>query len=370
MKPYYVILTGSKNNAGDFLIKYRAKQLFSQLRTDRDIVDFDAWKKFTPENLEIINGAKALILMGGPALQYEMYPKIYALTDSLADIKVPIITMGIGYKDLSGTWERTSSYELTQPSISLLNKIAENEYSSSVRDYHTLNVLLSKGYSNFKMTGCPALYDLDFIQKPFQINRDFKNICFSLGVSYMQNEGMNTLMRDCILRIKKYFSKSNFTLMFHHKIDESKPKQKEMILWLRDNQVDYIDISGSSDLLVKNYSNADFHIGFRVHAHIFMSSISKPSILLNEDSRGKALYHVVNGLIFDAYDTKKLHLIERIKTKISGVSDFYAANFSVLNDIENNIQYEIDNQFPRMSATRVMIDHHYQQMVLFLKQLP
>lgn len=27
MKPYYVLLTGSKNNSGDYLIKYRAKEL-------------------------------------------------------------------------------------------------------------------------------------------------------------------------------------------------------------------------------------------------------------------------------------------------------------------------------------------------------
>jgi len=31
MKDHYGILTGSKNNAGDFLIKYRAKQLFAAL---------------------------------------------------------------------------------------------------------------------------------------------------------------------------------------------------------------------------------------------------------------------------------------------------------------------------------------------------
>lgn len=44
MKDYYVILTGSKNNAGDFLIKCRAKneKLFAALRPDRDIVDLDA----------------------------------------------------------------------------------------------------------------------------------------------------------------------------------------------------------------------------------------------------------------------------------------------------------------------------------------
>ena len=41
MKDQYVILTGSKNNAGDYLIKYRAKQLFANLRPDRKIIDIN-----------------------------------------------------------------------------------------------------------------------------------------------------------------------------------------------------------------------------------------------------------------------------------------------------------------------------------------
>ena len=44
MNESYVILTGSKNNAGDFLIKHRAKQLFAKLRPNREIIDLNAWE--------------------------------------------------------------------------------------------------------------------------------------------------------------------------------------------------------------------------------------------------------------------------------------------------------------------------------------
>ena len=40
--PYYVTLTGSRNNAGDFLIRHRAHNLLRDLRPDRDIVDMDS----------------------------------------------------------------------------------------------------------------------------------------------------------------------------------------------------------------------------------------------------------------------------------------------------------------------------------------
>ncbi len=76
MKEQYVVLTGGKNNAGDFLIKYRAKQLFTTFRQDRQIIDLNAWEKFDPQKLQTVNASKALILLGGPSLQKNMRPDI------------------------------------------------------------------------------------------------------------------------------------------------------------------------------------------------------------------------------------------------------------------------------------------------------
>ena len=98
----YVLLTGSKNNAGDFLIKDRAKALFALLKPSIKLIDFDAWEILDEKKLEVVNNSKALILLGGPALQKQMYPKIYGLCDNLNDIKVPIITMGIGWYSKQG----------------------------------------------------------------------------------------------------------------------------------------------------------------------------------------------------------------------------------------------------------------------------
>jgi hypothetical protein len=55
----YVLLTGGKNNAGDFLIKRMALQLFQALKQDRDIIDFDGWVPLSEEQLDVINGSKA-----------------------------------------------------------------------------------------------------------------------------------------------------------------------------------------------------------------------------------------------------------------------------------------------------------------------
>ncbi len=369
-KNTYVILTGSKNNAGDFLIKYRAKQLFATLRPDREIVDYDAWKPLTPEQLEKINNSKALILTGGPALQYNMYPGIYALTPDLNDIKVPVIMMGVGYKDHGGTWERTHKYSLSTATENLLKKVKASGYLSSVRDYHTLNVLALRGYQNIVMTGCPALYDLDFLNKPFQDQTEIKKINYSLGVSYITSPSMNKLMKETILASRDAFAGKTFQVLFHHQINLANPHQKEMIAWLNSNNIVYKDISGGVENLINEYASSDFHIGFRVHAHIFMNSISKPSVLLNEDGRGKALYQVINGLSFDAYNEKGYTLADRIRLRLKMPVDLFEPNSDLPKDIKNAISYELAHQVPRMSMTRKCIDQNFHQMKTFLSQLP
>src|SRR5690606_38742409 len=218
---YYVILTGSKNNAGDFLIKYRAKQLFKELRADREIIDFNAWEEFDKEKLDIVNKSKALILMGGPSLQKNMRPNIYKMTKNLDDIKVPIITMGIGWKSIAGNWENTYNYPLSEESIALLKRINNSGYLSSVRDYHTLNAIRFKGFDNFLMTGCPAYYDLKYLNQEF-INPTINKVAFSLGVSFIQSSSMDKLMKENILKCKEQFKDKDFEVVFHHSLDKNK----------------------------------------------------------------------------------------------------------------------------------------------------
>ena len=107
MRDQYVVLTGSKNNAGDYLIKLRGKKLLEEFRPDREVVDYNAWEKFDQERLDEVNSSKALVLLGGPALQSHMRPIIYPMVDDLNEIKVPIAKIGIGWNSINGTWSDT-----------------------------------------------------------------------------------------------------------------------------------------------------------------------------------------------------------------------------------------------------------------------
>lgn len=380
MKDQYVILTGSKNNAGDFLIKSRANNLFSQLKPQTKLIDFNAWEQLDSEKLEIVNSSKALILLGGPALQKNMYPGIYRLCDDLDSIKVPILTMGIGWYSKQGDWENTHNYSLSKKSIQLLKKIDSSPYKSSVRDYHTLNVLHHLGMKNFVMTACPAVYQTDFFDEPITPPKHIKKIGFSLGASIKTSKRMFKQMQDVLLTLKENFENSQVETVFHHSPSEkyiNSPgsnrhfynMQMTFLNWLNSQDFDWIDISGSAENLMNYYNDIDLHIGYRVHAHIYMNSISKPSVLLNEDGRGKALKDVIGGVTLDAiHSVKENKLIKLAHLLGINVDDTKEAKF-LCRDLTNSINYnlEMGNKFQQ---SRFEINRHYIQMKTFISNLP
>jgi hypothetical protein len=379
-KPYYVLLTGGKNNAGDHLIKWRAKLLLQQVRPDREIIDLNGWEPFGREILDVVNSAQALILTGGPALQEHMVPNVYALCDNLDNIRVPILTLGIGWHSRSGNWEDTHHYKLSTKTKLLLDKIEKSGYLSSVRDYHTLNVLHQEGKKHFVMTGCPALYDLNSMQKQITIPSPINSIAFSLGVSLQYSENMFKQMQNIVLELKQQYPKTSIDVVFHHSYGDAYLKshganrklhdvQKRYIEWLNKEKVNYIDISGDAQKLVKYYSSVDLHIGYRVHAHIFMSSIAKPSILLSEDGRGKALKDVLGGVMFDAYKTVKTGIIPKIMYRLSIPYDVYVPAENMVDDVMRTLSYELNNGV-RLYMPKDSIRKHYHVMKKFLEQLP
>lgn len=381
MKDQYVILTGSKNNAGDYLIKYRAKQLFTNLRPDRKIIDINGWEQLNAEKLVIINQSKALILMGGPALVEKMMPKVYALTDNLEDIKVPIIMMGIGWKSQKGNWEDTYYYSLNEKTLSLLHRIENSGYQSSVRDYHTLNAIRFNGFNNFLMTGCPAYYNKDFINKQLQLT-ELNKVAFSLGVSFKESPSMERLMKENILACKAKFSDKEFEVIFHHSLDREKfksdyksspkhvIKHNEFADWLVGQGIGYVDISGSAENLMNYYSTVDLHIGYRVHAHIFMNSISNRSILISEDGRAKGVKGAIGGIVLNGYLDFKDSFIAKVLNKAFPFYDRFTANSNLTKELLSEIDYEETIDFSRFKSSRNRIDQNYLIMKQFLMQLP
>lgn len=383
MKPYYVLLTGSKNNAGDFLIKHRAKALFAQERTDRDIVDLNAWEPLDQQKLEQVNSASALILMGGPSLRYEMYPGIYRLTGNLDDIKVPVTLMGVGWKSASGRWQDTYRYPFSDSTMQLLGKAEGSGLPVSVRDYHSLNSLRFNGIRNVMMTGCPAYYDLNALGQTPQMPRQISRVGFSLGVSFVQNAQMEGQMKQQILACREYFSGAELEVLFHHSLEPNATeaaygrsmsdhlkRHRQFAEWLESNQISYRDISGSARNLIESYSHVDLHVGYRVHAHIFMNSIGKPSLLLSEDGRAKGSQGAIGGMVVDGYDRLRDSFAAKVCRKITGKPERYIPNRHATDEMLYMLDYELRSEGQRTLTANASIQQNYRQMKRYLQLLP
>jgi hypothetical protein len=383
MKPYYVLLTGSKNNAGDFLIKHRAKALFAQERPDRDIVDFNAWEPLDQQKLEQVNNASALILMGGPSLRYEMYPGIYRLTESLSDIRVPVTLMGVGWKSASGRWQDTYRYPFSNRSMQLLVKAECSGLPVSVRDYHSLNSLRFNGIRNVMMTGCPAYYDLDALGETPKMPVKISSVGFSLGVSFVQNALMENQMKQQILACREYFGGAKIEVFFHHSLEsgateaaygrsmsEHLKRHRQFAEWLKSKQIPYWDISGSARNLIESYSNVDLHVGYRVHAHIFMNSIGKPSLLLSEDGRAKGSQGTIGGMVVDGYDRLRDSFPAKVCRKITGKPERYVPNQYATDEMLSMLDYELWSEGQRTLTANAAICENFRQMTRYLQLLP
>lgn len=378
MKPYYVLLTGSINNAGDFLIKHRAKQLLEYLRPDRAILDFDRWKPLDQDQIVAINRSKGLILTGGPSLRPDMHPQIFPLTPKLENITVPILTMGVGWNHSRGSWHDTHNYGFTSSTRTLLDKIAANHYFSGVRDYHTLNTVARAGYDNFLMTGCPALYDRSKINVQPILPEKIQNISFSLGTRFLHSSSMEQSVKSLIAALQDRFSHERFTIVFHHSVNPADyekrntpilTKQLKMLEWMRSKGIAYSDISGDAQNLIDHYAQTDLHIGYRVHAHIYCSSISKPSILIAEDGRGMGLMRMNIGLVLPGFRKFRLgsHTFSKAGNRIIGK---YVVDEGLSDDVIHAIDYEERMGFPRLLQARSSIDNLFPVMEQYVQQLP
>lgn len=379
MNDCYVLLTGSKSNAGDFLIRKRVIELLATQRPDRQLINLNAWESLDDERLALVNRSRALILAGGPSLRANMYPGIYPLRPDLDDIRVPVIAMGIGWKSPTGAWSDTRTYPLEAGTLSLLRKINASGHLSSVRDYHTLNVLLRHDFENFRMTGCPALFADASTPLP-EPGHPIRRISFSLGVSFLSSRSMERQMKDMVRMLSDRFGAEQVVTVFHHSTSDEFLKthnasrhhlegHRKFIAWLNENGLPHVDVSGSAERMIEHYATSDLHVGYRVHAHVLMCSLSKPSLLLAEDGRGTALKTVLGAGVIETFDPGPTGLVARLARDF-GIADTVRADRNLPAEVSSVLDNEIASGWLRARAAHQAIETLRGQMAQFAAQLP
>lgn len=189
-------------------------------------------------------------------------------------------------------------------------------------------------------------------------------------------------MKENILACKNKFKDKEFEVIFHHSLDRRKfkdvyqsssnhvNKHNNFVEWLEKNNVKFIDISGSAENLINYYNNIDLHIGYRVHAHIFMNSITKKSILISEDGRAKGVKGAIGGIVLDGYLDFQQSYFSRVLNRLLPFYDKFKSNSYLTKELLNELDYEDKISFYRFKEARRNIDQNYLVMKNFLNQLP
>ena len=296
-----VLLSGQKKNIGDFLITERARRLFDHLLDD-EIVILDRFKNLESD-ISLINSARFLVLCGGPAYSSDIYKGIYPLVDGLSNIKVPIVPFGLGW---CGSPLNPMDFKFNNDSKVLLDNIHSTVNSSSCRDDITFNVLKNCGYENVTMTGCPVWYDIESIGKDFEPIDVVKKIVFTTSADPKLIKQTFSLIKS----VNKYFPDAEITMSYHRGIFPDKYTTYRATIGyllmyvaakLIKKKIKIKDVAYKLNRL-DFYDDCDFHIGYRVHAHLYFLSKRLPSILINEDGRGKGMVQTMNLPVFNIED--------------------------------------------------------------------
>ena len=292
-----VTLTGAFKNAGDYLIGYRARALLRN-HVDADVVDINR-KQLDDAAYQTMNQARAVLLTGGPAYQASIFPGVYNL--DLDRIKVPVLAYGLGWKGKLG--QTPDEFEFEPAAADFVRRIhSDPTRFSSARDHLTLQVLANHGVQNVAMTGCPAWYDESKLASDYRYPEDVKRVVFSMPA--VAQSSVPALLR----KLARSFPKADKVLAFNAGYKSTRSKNASAITrWnYRMMGVGLLNgfkpISIESDFVgfEKLMTGADFHMGFRVHSHIFALSQRVGSLLIAEDSRGVGQLQAMGSPVLSA----------------------------------------------------------------------
>lgn len=307
MSKYYVVLTGALKNAGDYLITEKCKELLRYERPDYELVQLN--REDSLENdLELINNSEALILMGGPAVTKNLYPGVYKLTRNLDDIKVPIVPMAVGWNTTGGSFDDMLNFAFTDESKKLLERFDSNGVGVSTRDSYTADILTKYGMKDIHLTGCASWYT------PSKFGEELATgEVQSIAYTPAQDPKYANLSKRIIDLIVEEYPNKRLICSFHRGIgevdqytyEEEAQNTQDLADYAISKGMETIDLAYSFDNYSK-YDEIDMHIGFRVHGHLYFLSNRKPSILLHEDGRGKAMSETIGLKGVDVFKPSKV----------------------------------------------------------------
>ena len=270
-------MSGAVINAGDFLIEKRSLALIKHFLPDVETTVLNRVTNDYSNRIEQLNSFDAIIFSGGPLYQPGLYRKgiPFVSPEIIHDVKPPVFFVGGGIHQNYYTCSYSPLDKL------FYEKGIQGDNSMGCRDIFTVKYLKHIGYPAM-LTGCPAWYDLEYVDKTELISHNpgtINNICVSEPGDVRNVE----LLLGLLEHLRKRYPDAKITLVIHR--DKLKDMMTQLPVLKNKFGIDTVNISGTVEGF-SIYNDCDLHVGFRVHAHIYNLSRRNLTILFNEDIRG------------------------------------------------------------------------------------
>lgn len=376
----YTLLYAALKNMGDFLIYERAKALLRHHKEPTDgFLELHSTREPLDNDLDRINGTKAVIICGGPGILRNAYPGRYPLVSNLDDIKVPIIMLGSGWFGVPGDDATLAQYGFTRSTIQFFDRIKQQGHSIGVRDHLTERALRNNGVTNVTMTGCPAWYDLEFLDEDFHAPSAINTIAFTPPARSLFHGQAVEIMR----MLRRRFPNARLICSFHRGISEDAQTPAEEAQWLgvlaqtaEELDFDIVDTSYGIEKATTLYADCDLHVGYRVHGHLLFLGRRKPSFLIHEDGRGRGASEALGLPGIQGWTrTVPGKIAARVgQWKLSAYLERELmdrrANKSAPSELERLLTANVRNGFSNFDGLAERMRRHYGTMVQFLQTIP
>ena len=258
-----------KGNAGDTAIGMAFDNLFKKEFPDSQITFMNCRKKFSKNDVEVINQHDILVVSGGGLFLYDTFENNesdwqWGISEELlGQISIPIIVYAVGYNKFRGQRDFNSRFDST------IKLLVEKSLFFSLRNSGSCNVIKKHLpeylHKKIKLNFCPTM----LLNEKYKLKHQTTNsVGFVLAGDRLSNRHENiTKFSNEIKKFANYLSKiGKKIILINHQNDT----------WLQ-NQIQFDDMidlfQADSRKIYETYSNVDTVVCDRGHAQMIPFSL-------------------------------------------------------------------------------------------------
>lgn len=339
-------------NAGDFLftekLREAVRSVVGESNSDCTIEYLEATRD---RPVEFYNSFDSILLGGGPFIDNAfLSARSVPLLSALSEIRSRVSLIGVGWYGKTADSDEIYNYRLSDEALNVLHRMIDSGGIIGCRDEITQYVLNSNGILGTVLTGCPAWYPSGLQEPSVRYPRS------PLRKILLSNAGLNKPIESHIPvaeqslglvdMVQSRYPQASLGFTFNGGIETkySSPSNLAIVDGLKRRNVEYWDISG--DIVgFGQYDDADMHIGYRVHSHLYCLSKGIPSLLIEEDARGAGANRVLGLKGPAAYtggnpSTTNPYLLNEVSSVLDG---YEATDFLEIGQAMKRIGYYSKN---------------------------